>query len=358
VFKAVVVATTDYYAFGMAMLDRQTNAGSYRFGYNGMEIDKEMSGNGNSYTTEFRQYDPRLGRWKSLDPLMAKYPMMSPYVAFNNNPVYFVDPLGLEGNGPGGPGGNPNATPAEPIVGYKCYDEETSTILEYKGNGQWNDYTSGDLYQDELEIDIYADAYYEKQDGYYGRIEEVVIIAKKRTGNENPQGTINNDLNKNHQLKISYGANASKNIMSQHSVNLLGSIALNSGVEKLHINSTVRSPYDQAYQMYINLENDGIQYGYNTYGTNGDKVIKVYADSKLKKLNKDQIIQLMYNKIMELGPSNVSNHCADWSKLNTIDISINSVPKEFINECKKMGIKVLYEPKYGCWHLEIKQPKI
>jgi hypothetical protein len=28
---------------------------------------------------------------------MAKYPMMSPYVAFNNNPVYFVDPLGLEG---------------------------------------------------------------------------------------------------------------------------------------------------------------------------------------------------------------------------------------------------------------------
>ena len=54
-------------------------------------------GGGNSYTTEFRQYDPRLGRWMSLDPLMADYPDMSPYVAFNNNPVYFVDPLGLEG---------------------------------------------------------------------------------------------------------------------------------------------------------------------------------------------------------------------------------------------------------------------
>lgn len=56
-----------------------------------------MKGDGNSYTTEFRQYDPRLGRWASLDPMMANYSSMSPYCAFNNNPVYFTDPLGLEG---------------------------------------------------------------------------------------------------------------------------------------------------------------------------------------------------------------------------------------------------------------------
>lgn len=65
-----------------------------------MEKDDEVSGTGNSYTTEFRQYDPRLGRWKSLDPLMAKFPWMSPYVAFNNNPVFYIDPLGLEGGNP------------------------------------------------------------------------------------------------------------------------------------------------------------------------------------------------------------------------------------------------------------------
>jgi RHS repeat-associated protein len=88
---------SDYYPFGMQMPGRSTNGDKYRYGYNGMEKDIELKGVGNSYTTEFRQYDPRLGRWLSLDPLKAKYPSMSPYVAFNNNPIYFTDPLGLEG---------------------------------------------------------------------------------------------------------------------------------------------------------------------------------------------------------------------------------------------------------------------
>jgi RHS repeat-associated protein len=59
-----------------------------------MESDDEVKGQSNSYTTEFRQYDPRLGRWLSLDPKMAKYPSESPYVAFHNNPIYWTDPLG------------------------------------------------------------------------------------------------------------------------------------------------------------------------------------------------------------------------------------------------------------------------
>ncbi|MBI2258961.1 MAG: hypothetical protein HYU67_08690 [Flavobacteriia bacterium] len=67
----------------------------YRYGYNGMEKDDEVKGNGNSYTTEFRQYDPRIGRWMSLDPLMMDFPSISPYVAFNNNPIIYTDPEGL-----------------------------------------------------------------------------------------------------------------------------------------------------------------------------------------------------------------------------------------------------------------------
>ena len=79
------------------MPERSVGSANYRYAFNGMEKDDEVKGNGNSYTTTFRQYDPRLGRWKSLDPLMSKYPQMSPYVAFNNNPIYFIDPDGLEG---------------------------------------------------------------------------------------------------------------------------------------------------------------------------------------------------------------------------------------------------------------------
>jgi len=64
-----------------------------------MELDPEVKGDGNSYTTEFRQYDPRLGRWLSLDPLMQKFPSVSPYVAFANNPIWYSDPYGLAPTG-------------------------------------------------------------------------------------------------------------------------------------------------------------------------------------------------------------------------------------------------------------------
>lgn len=80
----------------MQMPSRTYNTTDYRFGYNGMEKDSEIKGDGNSYTTEFRQYDPRLGRWLSLDPLMAELSEWSPYVAFENNPVLYNDPLGLK----------------------------------------------------------------------------------------------------------------------------------------------------------------------------------------------------------------------------------------------------------------------
>ncbi len=67
----------------------------YRYGFNGQEKDNEVSGEGNTYTTEYRQYDPRVGRWLSLDPLMAQFPDFSPFVGFNNNPIYYIDPKGL-----------------------------------------------------------------------------------------------------------------------------------------------------------------------------------------------------------------------------------------------------------------------
>jgi RHS repeat-associated protein len=98
-YEAVVVKTADYYPYGMVMPGRHTESTDYRYAYNGMEQDNEIKGDGNSYTTEFRQYDPRLGRWLSLDPLVDDFPDMSPYCAFDNNPIYYQDALG-EAAGP------------------------------------------------------------------------------------------------------------------------------------------------------------------------------------------------------------------------------------------------------------------
>ena len=93
-YKAVIAAKADYYPFGMVMPGRSSNNGNYRYGYNGMEQDVELKGNGNSYTTEFRQNDPRLGRWMSLDPAMSSFPWQSPYCSMDNNPIMNNDPFG------------------------------------------------------------------------------------------------------------------------------------------------------------------------------------------------------------------------------------------------------------------------
>jgi RHS repeat-associated protein len=81
-------------AFGMVMPERSFSNQKYRFAFQGMEKDDELSGNGNSYTTEFRQYDPRLGRWFSIDPEFKTFVWQSPYVAFDNNPISKTDPRG------------------------------------------------------------------------------------------------------------------------------------------------------------------------------------------------------------------------------------------------------------------------
>ncbi len=67
------------------------------YSFQGQERDDEVKGAGNSYTTEFRQLDPRIGRWLSLDPLMRNFPWQSAYSSFNSNPILIIDPKGLDG---------------------------------------------------------------------------------------------------------------------------------------------------------------------------------------------------------------------------------------------------------------------
>ena len=69
---------------------------NYLWGFNGMEKDDEVKGEGNSLSFKFRIYDPRLGKFLSIDPLFASYPWNSPYAFAENDVIRAIDLEGLE----------------------------------------------------------------------------------------------------------------------------------------------------------------------------------------------------------------------------------------------------------------------
>jgi len=88
-FEAEVLSFTDYSPFGAPMPGRQFNNGSYRYGFNGKEKDDEIVGSGNMLDFGAREYDTRIGRWWSTDPLQQF--VGSQYSAFANNPILHTD---------------------------------------------------------------------------------------------------------------------------------------------------------------------------------------------------------------------------------------------------------------------------
>jgi RHS repeat-associated protein len=82
----------------MTMPGRKYTAASssYRYGFNGKENDNEVKGEGNQQDYGMRIYDPRIGKFLSVDPLTAEYPMLTPYQFASNRPIDGVDQDGLE----------------------------------------------------------------------------------------------------------------------------------------------------------------------------------------------------------------------------------------------------------------------
>ena len=62
-----------------------------RYKFNAKELDKETGW----YYYGARYYNPSTSTWLSVDPLAEKYQSFSPYNYTLNNPIYFIDPLGL-----------------------------------------------------------------------------------------------------------------------------------------------------------------------------------------------------------------------------------------------------------------------
>lgn len=98
-YTAIVVNAQDYYPFGMIEPGRSyilNGDSTYKYGFNGKYHDDNIYGKDNSYDYGMRFYDPRLGRFMSVDPLTKKYPELTPYQFSSNSPIDSKDLDGLE----------------------------------------------------------------------------------------------------------------------------------------------------------------------------------------------------------------------------------------------------------------------
>jgi RHS repeat-associated protein len=92
----VITDATDYFPFGAPNRTVSSSAG-YRYGFNGKELDKNNEfGTANVYDYGFRIYNPSIGRFLSLDPLMKSFPWNSPYSFAENDVIRAIDLDGLE----------------------------------------------------------------------------------------------------------------------------------------------------------------------------------------------------------------------------------------------------------------------
>ena len=104
--------------------------------------------------------------------------------------------------------------------------------------------------------------------------------------------------------------------VSAYSLSIIRMSMVEAGIHSLTITSTARTPQEQVSAMYYNLKHKN----YCKYALAGQAVESLYPDK-----------EAMLKEVYRQGPGRVSKHCADFNKLNVIDISPSSVsnPRAF-----------------------------
>jgi hypothetical protein len=163
------------------------------------------------------------------------------------------------------------------------------------------------------------------------------------------------------RVAITYGAHARSKAVTPYSRQVLASILRKAGLRFATISSTSRTPAEQARAMFENLENVGVAKQKELYGPYGDIIIDVYARGKAAGKTAAQIERAMANRIVALGPTNVSHHAADPKILNVFDVAPLSIPRakwatfEQAVRSDKRVTKFFKPPQDPGFHLEIPQ---
>ncbi|MEQ3663795.1 DUF6443 domain-containing protein [Olleya sp.] len=98
-----ILEENNYYPFGLKHKGYNNTVsafGDHPYGFGGMEEQDELGLGWVDITA--RNYDPALGRWMNLDPLAEGMRRHSPYNYAFDNPIYYIDPDGMEPIGIGG----------------------------------------------------------------------------------------------------------------------------------------------------------------------------------------------------------------------------------------------------------------
>jgi hypothetical protein len=145
------------------------------------------------------------------------------------------------------------------------------------------------------------------------------------------------------------------NALPPAAAGVLKEILKSAGIARAKVTSVSRTPADQARVMYDNCVGKGAQYNKNMYANAGDRVIDVYTANKDKA--RAVVIQLMLDKINEIGPGKVSKHISETHY--TFDVAPSSIPAEKHKafraaiEAHKAVSKLIAPPTDPAFHIEI-----
>jgi len=142
--------------------------------------------------------------------------------------------------------------------------------------------------------------------------------------------------------------------VSGYSLSIIRSLMTVAGVSDVTITSVQRTAAEQAHAMFVNCQKLGAESQFKLYGKYGDQVIQTYVDARGARRSDGEVVAEMADKITEIGPGNVSHHCADPAKLNVIDISASRIP---MNKRADFHIAIRKEPRIARFFDPFTEPK-